>query len=564
MILSPIPVLRFYSNIGLPLVGGKLFTYVAGTTTKIATYTDSTGGTPNTNPIILNFRGEANVWLDPTLTYKFVLAGPLDTDPPTNPIWSVDNISALGGLTQDIIGQIIYPRTAAEIAAAVFPIHYINPPGSVLRYGADPTGGLDSSTAWTNAIKANAFVFDDYPGGGSYLFNTEVAVQRFPVRITGQVADPVSTGGSRITLASAAGAGKAAFNTGAARPGIVFEYLKVGFQTTLTGQIGFRFGSDARNCSMFKCAVIGAQAVASTAVGVQFDGTGTYSAFNELQQCYFSGLKYGVDLQGTCTVIDLIDNSFIGYGTSDPSYALKCSNLSSYNIEGGHIEGYNTANGRGIFSQGAFMRQERIRYEVCTAEWEWVRTAPNARIWGMAWGEPFISGGAPIYPAQNDVDACMVLTGPGTCTIDNTTLSVRRGYFAFGRSARESEFVTDTFSGANFQCNNGGTWTVDSGDQATFQYNRDCTAMQVNLDLVSTSTSVASPTQLIVTMPQSRVAVKKCTVAAIIVISGTREVGYATIAAGSGLLAISRINGAGFGTVANAIDVALQITIEIT
>ena len=77
---------QFFDNNGRPLVGGKLFTYVAGTSTKIATYTDSTGSQQNENPIILDFRGEARVWLDPTLTYKFVLAPRDDTDPPTNPI----------------------------------------------------------------------------------------------------------------------------------------------------------------------------------------------------------------------------------------------------------------------------------------------------------------------------------------------------------------------------------------------------------------------------------------------------------------------------------------------
>ena len=95
-ILTPVPVQRFVDNLGLPLVGGKLFTYKAGTTTKQATFTDSSGGVSNTNPIILNFRGEAQVWLDPTLLYKFVLARASDTDPPTNPIWTVDNISNFG------------------------------------------------------------------------------------------------------------------------------------------------------------------------------------------------------------------------------------------------------------------------------------------------------------------------------------------------------------------------------------------------------------------------------------------------------------------------------------
>ena len=94
MNLSPLPIQKFFGNDGQPLVGGQLFTYVAGTSTKQATYTDSSGGTPNTNPIVLDYRGEARVWIDPTLSYKFVLAPATDTDPPTHAIWTVDNITA--------------------------------------------------------------------------------------------------------------------------------------------------------------------------------------------------------------------------------------------------------------------------------------------------------------------------------------------------------------------------------------------------------------------------------------------------------------------------------------
>jgi hypothetical protein len=90
--LSPTPVFKAFDNNGAPLASGKLFTYAAGTTTKLATYTDSTGGTPNTNPVILNARGEANVWVPPNVAYKYVLAPSTDSDPPTSPFWTIDNI----------------------------------------------------------------------------------------------------------------------------------------------------------------------------------------------------------------------------------------------------------------------------------------------------------------------------------------------------------------------------------------------------------------------------------------------------------------------------------------
>jgi hypothetical protein len=71
--LSPTPKLQFFGTDGLPLVGGKLYTYAAGTTTPLATYVDAAGVTQNTNPVILDSNGEADVWLSNTLNYKFVL-----------------------------------------------------------------------------------------------------------------------------------------------------------------------------------------------------------------------------------------------------------------------------------------------------------------------------------------------------------------------------------------------------------------------------------------------------------------------------------------------------------
>jgi len=88
--LSPTPKLQFFDANGDPLVGGLLYTYAAGTTTPLTSYTDSTGVSANTNPIVLDSRGEANVWLSGDV-YKFALytsAGVL--------IWTVDNISTNG------------------------------------------------------------------------------------------------------------------------------------------------------------------------------------------------------------------------------------------------------------------------------------------------------------------------------------------------------------------------------------------------------------------------------------------------------------------------------------
>jgi hypothetical protein len=177
MNLSPLPIQKFFDSNGEPLVGGLLYTYVAGTTTKIATYTDSSGGSSNTNPIVLDYRGEARVWLDITKTYKFVLSPRGDTDPPTKAIWTADNLSvpiSLQDLTQQVIGLILYPRTTAEIAALVTPTSYVYPELCLERYGGAGDNSTINDTAMTSAIavatsKGGGVI--RCVNGGTYIFS---------------------------------------------------------------------------------------------------------------------------------------------------------------------------------------------------------------------------------------------------------------------------------------------------------------------------------------------------------------------------------------------------------
>lgn len=88
-VLVPWLTSQFFYASGLPMAGAQLFSYQAGTTTPIATFTDSTGGTPNTNPVIANSRGEMSVWITNNIAYKFVLE-----DPQNNVIWTRDQVIA--------------------------------------------------------------------------------------------------------------------------------------------------------------------------------------------------------------------------------------------------------------------------------------------------------------------------------------------------------------------------------------------------------------------------------------------------------------------------------------
>lgn len=81
------PVVRFSDHNGKPLVFGKLYSYQAGTTTPLATYVDSTSGTVNQNPVVLDSTGSASIFLGANV-YKFVLQ-----DSSGAVQWTADNIA---------------------------------------------------------------------------------------------------------------------------------------------------------------------------------------------------------------------------------------------------------------------------------------------------------------------------------------------------------------------------------------------------------------------------------------------------------------------------------------
>ena len=79
------------SSSNAPLAGGLLWTYSAGTTTPLPTYTGSNGIIANTNPIVLGSDGRppAEIWLTAGYAYKFVLQDSLGNPIPNG---TYDNI----------------------------------------------------------------------------------------------------------------------------------------------------------------------------------------------------------------------------------------------------------------------------------------------------------------------------------------------------------------------------------------------------------------------------------------------------------------------------------------
>ena len=164
--LTPTPKQQIFGSDGAPLVGGKIYTYAAGTTTPLATYTDYGAGTPNTNPIILNSLGQANIWLG-TSSYKFSVYTSADVL-----LYTVDNISA--------------PLDSASLVLALSsptPIGNTAPNTGAFTTLAATTGTIttvnattvNATTSTTSGVTTTGTL--TFSGGGSMTKPSEAGIQ---------------------------------------------------------------------------------------------------------------------------------------------------------------------------------------------------------------------------------------------------------------------------------------------------------------------------------------------------------------------------------------------------
>lgn len=102
------------SGLIVPCAGCSLYTYAAGGTTGQATYTTAGGGTPNSNPIVLDANGAAQMWTTPGISYRFDLY-----DASAVLIRSVDNVpgGTLAGQST-VTANFLYAGPVSGAAAA--------------------------------------------------------------------------------------------------------------------------------------------------------------------------------------------------------------------------------------------------------------------------------------------------------------------------------------------------------------------------------------------------------------------------------------------------------------
>jgi hypothetical protein len=194
--LSPVPVQQFFDDNGTPLAGGKLYSFAAGTDTPIDTYTDYTGNTAHTNPIVLDSAGRAEVWLGP-VAYKLSLTDSVDA-----PVWTVDHINDHGGGGGG--------GAAFETYNLIRVIPESSAPGyvAITGLGVYAAGDGGAGTWWWDAASVlsddNGCILTPLDSSGAGRWIRQTNAQPLSVRWYGATGDGVTDDGNSFALANTA------------------------------------------------------------------------------------------------------------------------------------------------------------------------------------------------------------------------------------------------------------------------------------------------------------------------------------------------------------------------
>jgi len=180
---------QFFDNNGVPLAGGLIYTYLAGTTTPEATYTSSTGLIAHSNPIVLDAAGRiatGEVWLTSGVDYKFLVKtfanvqlGSYDNIPSINDFTSI--YAALANTSNVALGDALVgfrqSNSSGALGGAVGrTVHQkLQETVSVKDFGAVGNGTTDDSAAFNLAIATGNPV---YVPSGTYKTDNAVTTPR--------------------------------------------------------------------------------------------------------------------------------------------------------------------------------------------------------------------------------------------------------------------------------------------------------------------------------------------------------------------------------------------------
>ena len=360
----------FTNSAGAPLVGGKVYTYDAGTNTPRPTYADAAGTVPNTNPVILDARGEATIFWNGT--YKIVLKDASDVT-----IWTVDNVADTSQLPNALRADLADTSSVLKGDALIGVAqptprtqHSKNAESrSFEDFGAKGDGSDDSAyiQAALDWARANS---RDVEGTGKYTIGTGLLIEQY--RTTPAVSLDFNTYEVRINQLVYTGAGVAITANSPAASVRVKRLVGPGYGTTAEGLRVTGQGDAARHrvdwASGFLRAVRFYQAYSHTAEVGYVDGSNTGVLLEESNAIRLFGGRIGGQFSDGATTTDVTTCDIgvdIASGAANEIYAtieycrhtansvgLRDNGVGTYFH--GYIEGCNAWNLQALGSFGTF------------------------------------------------------------------------------------------------------------------------------------------------------------------------------------------------------------------
>jgi hypothetical protein len=312
-----------------------------------------------------------------------------------------------------------YPRTQTEIDALVVPQNNAFPPGDVRRYGATGQEGAADHAAFVDAFKANDHI---YVPPGTYLISSEIVVNRSGIRIEGG-----GMGNTILKLGAGAASGASCLRWSAYAEDVKISDLTIILSAGAANARGLRF-AHLRSSRIVDVAIKGRSSANDDTTGIRFDGAGpgTFTGDVTIDRCHIVNHLIGVDVQGVCTTVRIVNSEFYGTGAALGVVNTRGVNIAS-TCTGALVSGCTFDQWtRGIYAEGSYLRQVGNYFEGSNPQWEWVRGAGNARIWGTSVGDILLGNGTPIFP-RNDWDSCRVFGQAGLFAASDYS-EASRGY----------------------------------------------------------------------------------------------------------------------------------------